>query len=108
MSSADPQESAYPTRPDADGSEARPPQRFQFRLRTAFFVTTVLCFFLAIPPVAWVLGYLTAYIAVSFVMVAVVVAVQATFFLLFDALGWLPPPREQRASRASRRDDGGA
>jgi hypothetical protein len=66
------------------------PRRFQFRLRTLLLAITVLCIFLAVPAAAWALGLVTAYIALCFFGVGVLISIQAPIFLLFQALGWLP------------------
>ena len=75
---------------------SRHPPTFRFRLRSIFLVTTVLCLLLTVlPDVALLLlGYIAAYIALSFAGVAVLIAIHAAFVSICDAAGWLPPRRE--------------
>jgi hypothetical protein len=83
----------------AEADDADRPRRFQFRLRTVFLVTTVLCIFLAVPAAAWALGFVTAYVALSVIAFGVLISIQLPIFLLFDALGWLPSPADRPVSR---------
>jgi hypothetical protein len=60
---------------------------------------TVFCVFLAVPGVAWALGFVTAYVALVIIAVGFLISVQAPIFLLFDALGWLPTSQRHERTK---------